>query len=64
VVTISKLNGGQVWSHSAAASGRSITQTAPAGLFPSGDYEVGLRRMTAGEQLPDLANYTFRLTRK
>jgi hypothetical protein len=64
VVTISNVNGGQVWSHSVAASGRSIVQIAPAGLFPSGDYEVGVRRMTAGEQLPDLANYSFRLLRK
>jgi hypothetical protein len=56
--------GAEVWSRSATLSGRSLVATAPAKLFASGDYEAVGRRLTAGEQAPDLATYSFRLLRK
>jgi len=65
VVTIQAAAGGaQVWSQSAALSGRTLAVTAPAKLFAAGEYGVAVRRLTAGEQSPDLATYSFRLARK
>ena len=52
-----------VWSQSLPLSGRTWTARPAARLFAPGDYEVSVRRVTAGEQGPELANYSFRLVR-
>jgi hypothetical protein len=64
VITISTTGGGLVWSRGAMRSGHSLIQLAPAKLFRAGDYEIALRRLSAGEQAPDFATYSFRLIRK
>jgi hypothetical protein len=56
--------GAEVWSRSAAISGRTLVVTAPAKLFGAGDYEISIRRLTAGEPASELASYFFRLTKK
>jgi len=52
-----------VWSGSAAADGPSVKVALSAHLLQSGEYEVSLRRLAAGEQPPELARYWFRLER-
>jgi hypothetical protein len=64
VITIHSASGRQVWSRSATVSGRSLIVPVPAKLFSGGDYQIAARRLTAGEQAPDLATYSFRLIRK
>jgi anti-sigma factor RsiW len=64
VITISAATGGQVWSRTAASSGRVVIVQTPTKLLAGGDYEITARRLTAGEQSPDLAAYSFRLIRK
>jgi hypothetical protein len=62
VVTISH-GGAQVWSGSAQLSGRMLIAKAPAKLFSGGAYETSIRRLTAGEQAPELATYNFQIIR-
>jgi hypothetical protein len=64
VVTARVVGGAVVWSRSEKLSGATASVSAPAASFPSGSYVISLRRMTAGEQLPDLASYPFRIVRK
>src|SRR5262249_12861651 len=64
VVTARGTGSTVVWSRSEHVSGTTLSTTAPAASFPTGSYVISLRRMTAGEQLPDLATYPFRIVRK
>jgi len=64
VITIHSPGGGDLWSRSSTLSGRSWVVQAPAKLFAGATYEISVRRLTAGEQLPDLATYSLRLDRK
>src|SRR5207245_466980 len=63
IVTI-RTNNADLLSEKTSASGRSWIVRAPARLFSAGDYEIAVRRVTAGEPAPDLAQYSFRLIRK
>src|SRR5262249_48606215 len=63
-VTISAADGGQIWSRIAGTSERTIVATVPANLFVTGDYRLAIRRLTSGEQAPNLAVYSFHFTRK
>jgi hypothetical protein len=56
--------GAEIWSRSEAVTGRTVAIAVPAGALTGGSYEIGIRRLTAGEQLPDLATYSFRLIRR
>jgi hypothetical protein len=62
VVTISHA-GAQVWSGSTPLSGRVLIAKAPARMFSAGAYEISIRRLTAGEQAPELASYIFQIIR-
>lgn len=53
----------QVWSGSSSALGKVYLVTLPAKLLASGSYEIRLKRLSAGEQEPDLASYVFVLVR-
>ena len=64
VVTIRTPGGPGLWSRSTTLTGRVLIAQAPAKLFSGGAYEIALRRLTAGEQAPDLVTYSFRLLRK
>jgi hypothetical protein len=63
-VVLSAPNGDQVWSQSAKVTGRAAIAVISGRLLPAGVYEIAIRRLTAGEQLPDLATYSFRVTRR
>jgi anti-sigma factor RsiW len=64
VIVIRTASGGQVWSQTAPLSGRTWTLQAAAKLFSTGSYEIAARRLTSGEQAPDLTTYSFRMIRK
>lgn len=53
--------GNQIWSQSVMLAGRTWIVRIPASVFASGTYELALRRLTAGEQSPELAVYRFNL---
>ena len=53
-----------VSSQSAQTLGRTLSTHAAAKLFSAGNYEVSVRRLSAGEQPPELAAYAFRLIRR
>src|SRR5262249_42860812 len=63
-ITLRAANGSQIWSRSATVAGRTANASIPASLMAAGSYEIGIRRLTAGEQLPELAIYSFHLVRK
>jgi hypothetical protein len=64
VITIRAAGGPELWSRSASLPGRVLIVVAPAKLFSGGAYEIAVRRLTAGEQAPDLVTYSFRVERK
>lgn len=62
-IAVRASGGAEVWSRTAAASGKTIVIAIPAAALPAGSYEIGIRRLAAGEQPPELATYSFRLIR-
>ena len=64
VAAIRDASEAELWSQSVTLSEQAWILKIPAKLLPAGAYQVAVRRLTAGEQAPDLATYSFRLIRK